>query len=115
MIGKRAYETRAEVLQETLDMLILKTLHWGPQHGYGIVQALRANSGELLRIETGSLYPALHRLERQGWVRSDWKQTESPNRPPRHRGRGRYFVVFILPRFQAPSFPSAPISVVDSL
>jgi transcriptional regulator len=80
MARKRAYENRVEVLQGTLDMLILKTLQWGPQHGYGIVQALRANSGEMLQIETGSLYPALHRLERQGWVRSDWKQTESNQR-----------------------------------
>ena len=48
MIRKRAYENRVEVLQGTLDMLILKTLQWGPQHGYGIVQALRANSGEML-------------------------------------------------------------------
>src|ERR1035441_8208701 len=64
MIRKRTYENRVEVLQGTLDMLILKTLQWGPQHGYGIVQALRANSGEMLQIETGSLYPALHRLER---------------------------------------------------
>jgi len=52
MIRKRVYENRVEVLQGTLDMLILKTLQWCPQHGYGIVQALRANSGQLLQIET---------------------------------------------------------------
>jgi PadR family transcriptional regulator PadR len=85
MIRKRAYENRVEVLQGTLDMLILKTLQGGPQHGYGIVQALRANSGEMLQIETGSLYPALHRLERQGWVRSDWKQSESNQRAKFYR------------------------------
>jgi PadR family transcriptional regulator PadR len=73
------------LLQGTLDMLILKTLQWGPQHGYGIVQALRANSGEVLQVETGSLYPALHRLERQGWVRSEWKQTESNQRAKYYR------------------------------
>lgn len=61
-------------------MLILKTLQWGPRHGYGIVQALRTRSGEVLQVETGSLYPALHRLERQGWVNSEWKQTESNQR-----------------------------------
>lgn len=61
-------------------MLILQTLQWGPQHGYGIVQAMRAQSGEVLQVETGSLYPALHRLERQGWVRSEWKLTESNQR-----------------------------------
>src|ERR1035438_6361407 len=85
MAKTRAYENRVEVLQGTLDMLILKTLQWGPQHGYGIVQALRANSGEVLQVETGSLYPALHRLERQGWVRSEWKQTESNQRAKYYR------------------------------
>jgi PadR family transcriptional regulator PadR len=85
MTRGRSYQNRVEVLQGTLDMLILKTLQWGPQHGYGIVQALRANSGEMLQIETGSLYPALHRLERQGWVRSDWKQTESNQRAKFYR------------------------------
>src|SRR5437667_11532310 len=77
MIGRNRYKNRIELLQGTLDMLILQTLQWGPHHGYGIVQALRVNSGEVLQVETGSLYPALHRLERQGWVRSEWKQTES--------------------------------------
>ena len=62
------YQNRIELLQGTLDMLILKTLSWGPQHGYGISNAIRAGSGEVLQAETGSLYPALHRLERQGWV-----------------------------------------------
>ena len=66
-------------------MLILQTLQWGPQHGYGIVQALRTRSGEVLQVETGSLYPALHRLERQGWVRSEWKQSESKQRARYYR------------------------------
>ena len=83
--AKNGYQNRIELLQGTLDMLILKTLQWGPQHGYGIVQALRANSGEVLQVETGSLYPALHRLERQGWVRSEWKQTESNQRAKYYR------------------------------
>ena len=61
-------------------MLILKTLQWGEQHGYGISQAIRATSNEVLQVETGSLYPALHRLERQDWVRSQWKLTESNQR-----------------------------------
>jgi PadR family transcriptional regulator PadR len=83
--AKNGYQNRIELLQGTLDMLILKTLQWGPQHGYGIVQALRTNSGEVLQVETGSLYPALHRLERQGWVRSEWKQTESNQRAKYYR------------------------------
>ena len=65
MNEKDRYKNRIELLQGTLDMLILQTLQWGPQHGYGIVQALRLQSGDVLQVETGSLYPALHRLERQ--------------------------------------------------
>lgn len=61
-------------------MLILKTLQWGPQHGYGISQAICNNSGEVLQVETGSLYPALHRLEKQGWVKSEWGKSESKQR-----------------------------------
>jgi PadR family transcriptional regulator, regulatory protein PadR len=79
------YRNRIELLQGTLDMLILQTLQWGPQHGYAISQALRTKSGEVLQVETGSLYPALHRLERQGWVRSEWKQTESRQRAKFYR------------------------------
>jgi transcriptional regulator len=79
------YRNRIELLQGTLDMLILQTLQWGAQHGYGITQAIRIRSGEVLQVETGSLYPALHRLERQGWVRSEWKQTESNQRAKYYR------------------------------
>jgi PadR family transcriptional regulator, regulatory protein PadR len=74
------YQNRIELVQGTLDMLILKTLQWGEQHGYGISQAIRANSGDVLQVETGSLYPALHRLERQGWVNAEWKRSESNQR-----------------------------------
>src|ERR1700733_6002289 len=85
MIGRNRYKNRIELLQGTLDMLILQTLQWGPHHGYGIVQALRANSGDVLQVETGSLYPALHRLERQAWVRSEWKLTDSNQRAKFYR------------------------------
>lgn len=68
------YQNRIELLQGTLDLLILQTLLWGPCHGYGISQTIRANSGEILQVDTGSLYPALHRLERRKWIRADWKQ-----------------------------------------
>src|SRR6202023_3131655 len=74
------YQNRIELLQGTLDLLILQTLQWGPQHGYGISQAIRANSGDILQVDTGSLYPALHRLERQKWIAADWKLSENKQR-----------------------------------
>ncbi len=76
---------RIDLLQGTLDMLILRTLQWGAQHGYGIGQAIRAQSADVLQVETGSLYPALHRLEKHGWVTSEWKQTESNQRAKYYR------------------------------
>jgi PadR family transcriptional regulator PadR len=90
MNEKDQYKNRIELLQGTLDMLILQTLQWGPQHGYGIVQALRLRSGDVLQVETGSLYPALHRLERQSWVQSEWKQTESKQKAPQPRGKSSW-------------------------
>jgi transcriptional regulator len=74
------YQNRIELLQGTLDLLILQTLRWGPQHGYGISQAIRTNSGDILQVDTGSLYPALHRLERQKWISADWKVSENKQR-----------------------------------
>jgi PadR family transcriptional regulator len=82
---KDRHPNRIELLQGTLDMLILKTLQWGPQHGYGIVQAIRANSSEVLQVETGSLYPALHRLEKHGWLTSEWKRSDSNQRAKYYR------------------------------
>ena len=72
--------SRLELLQGTLDMLILQTLQWGPQHGYGISQTIRAQSSEALQVETGSLYPALHRLQKQKWVKSSWGLTDTNQR-----------------------------------
>ena len=77
---KPRYQNRIELLQGTLDLLILQTLRWGPQHGYGISLAIRANSHEVLQVDTGSLYPALHRLERQKWIAADWKVSENKQR-----------------------------------
>jgi transcriptional regulator len=74
------YQNRIELLQGTLDMLILQTLQWGPQHGYGISQAIRVNSDDRLQVDTGSLYPALHRLERQRWIAATWKISENSQR-----------------------------------
>ncbi|PYT27657.1 MAG: PadR family transcriptional regulator [Acidobacteria bacterium] len=79
------YKDRVELLQGTLDMMILRTLRWGPQHGHGVGQAIRASSQDVLQIERGSLYPALHRLERQGWIESEWKITENKQRAKYYR------------------------------
>lgn len=74
-----------ELLQGTLDMMILKTLSLGPNHGYGVMRRIRQTSGDVLTIEEGSLYPALHRLEKRGCLASSWKQSESNRRAKYYR------------------------------
>jgi transcriptional regulator len=69
-----------ELLQGTLDLLVLKTLSWGSTHGYGIARWIQQVTGDVLRIEEGSLYPALHRLEKRGWISSDWGLSENNRR-----------------------------------
>jgi PadR family transcriptional regulator, regulatory protein PadR len=76
---------KPDLLQGTLDLLILRTLQWGPQHGHGIGVALRASSDEVLNVDHGSLYPALHRLERQGWVDAEWKLSGNKQRAKYYR------------------------------
>lgn len=85
MPNREPYQNRIELLQGTLDLLILQTLQWGPQHGHGIGQAIRISSQDALQIEHGSLYPALHRLERRGWVASEWKISEANRRAKFYR------------------------------
>ncbi len=77
---REPYRDRIELLQGTLDLLILQALTWGPQHGYGITHAIRSTSNAALQVDTGSLYPALHRLEREGSVASEWKTSENRQR-----------------------------------
>lgn len=84
-MAKQNYQNRIELLQGTLDLMILQTLQWGPQHGYGISLAIRTRSGEILQADTGSLYPALHRLEKQKWVASEWKLSENKQRAKFYR------------------------------
>ena len=79
------YQNRIEILQGTLDLVILQTLQWGPKHGYGITQTIRINSGDVLSVDTGSLYPALHRLERKKWIKSTWKVSENNQRVKEYR------------------------------
>jgi PadR family transcriptional regulator, regulatory protein PadR len=76
---------KIELLQGTLDMLILRMLQWGPQHGHGISVAIRATSQDVLHVEHGSLYPALHRLREQGWIQAEWKMTENKQRARYYR------------------------------
>ena len=77
--------SRIELLQGTLDLLILQTLAWGPQHGYGIAQMIRAQSRHALQVDTGSLYPALHRQERKGWITASWTRSENQQRVRTYR------------------------------
>lgn len=96
MTESAKYQNRIELLQGTLDMLILQALQRESTHGYAIAQMIRSRSGEVLTVETGSLYPALHRLERQNWVRSEWKLTES-------KQRAKYYQLTALGRKQLAS------------
>lgn len=72
-------------LQGTLDAVVLKTLSWGPMHGYGIATWLEQSAGEVLRLDEGALYPALYRLERKGWLASEWRVTENKRRAKFYR------------------------------
>jgi transcriptional regulator len=83
--------SRIELLQGTLDLIVLQTLRWGPRHGYGLVQLIRTNSRGVLQVDTGSLYPALHRLEREGSVAAEWDLSENRQRVRVYRltGKGR--------------------------
>jgi len=82
---------RMEFLQGTLDVLILRTLRPGPQHGHAIAKHIQRTSEELLQVETGSLYPALHRLEARGWVAASWELSDKGKRARFYRltPRGR--------------------------
>lgn len=72
--------TKAELLQGTLDLLILKTLNAGPMHGYAIAQRIQQRSEDVLVVEEGSLYPALYRMEEKGWIASEWGKSENNRR-----------------------------------
>lgn len=84
-------DLRSEYLQGTLDVLILKTLSWGPRHGYAIGKWLRESTDGLLKVEEGALYPALHRLERKKWIESEWGWTDTNRRAKYYQltARGR--------------------------
>jgi PadR family transcriptional regulator, regulatory protein PadR len=93
MPPKEPATSRMEVLQGTLDFIVLQALRWGPAHGYGLVQLIRAQSGNVLQVETGSLYPALQRLVRQSLIAAEWGMSANDRRVRMYRltpkGRAR--------------------------
>jgi PadR family transcriptional regulator PadR len=76
---------KIDLLQGTLDVLILKTLSWGPLHGYAVVRWIAQRTGDALRIEEGALYPALHRMEQRGWIEAEWGVSENNRRAKFYR------------------------------
>jgi PadR family transcriptional regulator PadR len=80
-----ADKARIELLPGTLDLLILRTLAFGPSHGHAIARQIRRTSDDVLQVETGSLYPALHRLETQGWISSVWQLSDKGKRAKYYR------------------------------
>jgi PadR family transcriptional regulator, regulatory protein PadR len=108
MPGRQPYTSRIDLLQGTLDLIILQTLRWGPQHGYGISQAINAGSREAFKVETGSLYPALHRLEKQKWIASEWKTSAN-------KQRAKYYRLTPAGRRQLASEQSRWAQLVDAM
>ena len=78
-------DERADMLQGTLDLLILKTLSLGPMHGWGVSRRIQQFSSDVLQVNQGSLYPALHRLEHRGWITSEWRPSENNRRAKFYR------------------------------
>jgi transcriptional regulator len=109
MASKDRPLSRIELLQGTLDLIILQTLRWGPRHGYGIAQLIRAGSRDVLQVDTGSLYPALHRLERQRFVAAEWQTSENNQRVRVYRltDRGKKQLVAERSKWEQISFAIA--------
>jgi transcriptional regulator len=73
-------ETASALLQGTLDLIVLKTLAWGPRHGYAIARWIEETTDDALRVEEGSLYPALYRMQRRGWIAAEWAESDEGRR-----------------------------------
>src|SRR5689334_13778551 len=82
----RTQSNQTDLLQGTLDLLVLKTLSWGPAHGYAVARWIHQLTGAALQVGEGSLYPALHRLEERGWITADWRLTE-------HNRRAKFYTL----------------------
>jgi PadR family transcriptional regulator, regulatory protein PadR len=92
----RTSAPRVELLRGTLDLLILRTLLFGPSHGHAVAKHIQRTSEDLLKVETGSLYPALYRLEAKGWIAASWEKSEKGK-------RARYYRITALGRKQLSS------------
>lgn len=84
-MGGAVGKPKADVLQGTLALLVLKTLVRGPMHGYGVTLHIQRVSSDVLRVEEGSLYPALHRMEQEGWISAEWRASENNRRARYYR------------------------------
>ncbi|HXJ91717.1 MAG TPA: PadR family transcriptional regulator [Terriglobia bacterium] len=82
---KQQSQERIELVYGTLDMLILRTLRWGPTHGHGIAKSIERSSEDALRVEHGSLYPALQRLQQEGWITAEWGVSKNNQRAKYYR------------------------------
>jgi transcriptional regulator len=74
-----------DLLQGTLELIVLKTLSWGPMHGFGIARWMQRTTEDVLQVEEGSLYPALYRMENRGWIKANWALTENGRRAKYYR------------------------------
>jgi transcriptional regulator len=83
--GGFVFDRDSGLLQGTLELLVLKTLSWGPMHGYGIASWIESATDDVLRVEEGSLYPALYRMTRKGWIKGDWGTSENNRRAKFYR------------------------------
>jgi transcriptional regulator len=84
-MANSTYQDSDDLLRGTLDLLILRTLQNGPQHGHGVGVAIASSSDDVLQVDHGSLYPALHRLQKRGWIDAEWKTTENSQRAKYYR------------------------------
>jgi PadR family transcriptional regulator, regulatory protein PadR len=85
MSPKYSPAQRIELVYGTLDMLVLRTLRWGPAHGHGIAKAIERTSDDTLKVEHGSLYPALQRLQQEGWIKAEWGISKTNRRAKYYR------------------------------